>query len=259
MSFQNLPNKNIAFDHLFGGRLKKYGISTAVEEDFSFLIDEEGTKTTVQKDADGYCVFSGEMPASVHGALAQEFGLDLLFEVQCTHVVIENSEPDVEIDADFMVDWLQAAKKYDQLVKAELEKRTELFKRVSRASDQLIDNIDLKSAAALFIREVHAQRGVFCFNIPRSMWSQWFAIMVGVEFFVQEGHHYVMTIPPEPSIDRIMGVLLMLLEARDANGFLHPERYLTTLRPERAKALCCDLRNRRSARDGFWNELHISA
>ena len=103
--------------------------------------------------------------------------------------------------------------------------------------------IDFAVSATAFLRKAHKRDSVFSLDVQQK-WSEMFAVMVALGFFVRVGDYYRMVVPHDPSIETIVEELIRLAETEDQDYFPHPERYLATVTRTRAKHLRRSLRKR---------------
>jgi hypothetical protein len=243
MSFERFPNKQIPFAKLLDGCLKRFGISTDVDDSTGMLIAPDGTATVVRNDDNGNAMFPGKMPMSVHHAVAKVFNVDSFPIIQRSNVVIKGPGHDPQLISNV----LGAASECDQLLDAFLEDAGDFLDLGEHVDDyELVYCVNFGRTALELVRR-GLNRGVFRLNL-NSFFGQEFAVMVGIGFFMRVDDHYQMVVPLERSIEAIINALMQLLETQDAQYFLHPERYLVTMSKHKAKSLCKSLRKNLSAR-----------
>jgi hypothetical protein len=223
MSLENFPDKEISFNNLFDGRLKRFGITIDAVDQPGALIAPDGTAIIIIPTDEGFAQFPSKMPVLLRNAIAAEFSVDSPESGERACVVVEGPSCD---DADFIRGWLDAALHSDQLVLQHFERKPDFRKVISRLEVEYC--IEFAPAAAWFVRKWLKDKRSFYINLLTSPWAEMFTAMVGVGFFTRTGNYYQMTIPDRVELGPIAESLVQFAETEDAWGFLHPERHLAT-------------------------------
>jgi hypothetical protein len=278
---EKLPAKGIIFNELFGGRLDKHGIETKMFGDHGVLIDRDGRSAVVKPTTCGGAEFSAEMSPTIIAVLAKEFAVDLSYNSFLTHVVIDCSN----LTYDVVPRWLSLASSSDALIASYAAQNPKFADLVSRMKAHIghdratqvamrqmpgkggaipIDfpgAIGLGKTAWVFGRHAIARGGALSLDLFNSLWSTRFAMLVAMGLFVRLECRYRPALPSTLSVETAKDAMERLLETQDAEAYLHPERYLVTMRSRQAKLICEQLRRQAQERaDENWEDaLEIDA
>src|SRR6516164_7650144 len=132
------------------------------------------------------------MPVTVRHAIAEEFDRDLGDrDDKETHVVVLADD----LSPQSIFDFIAAGLKCDRLLQGHFCINPEYF----------------AVSAAAFLRKAHKRDSVFSLDVQQK-WSEMFAVMVALGFFVRVGDYYRMVVPHDPSIETIVEELIRLAE-----------------------------------------------
>ena len=217
--------------------MKKHGIEFEGDGSTGTLVSADGERTIVQKNNNGNAVFLGYMPVTVRHAIAEEFDRDLGPRDDKEIYVVVLAD---DLSPQFIFDYIGAGLKCDRHLQRYFCVKPGFEEQVSRLGSA---SSQFAVSATEFLRRAHKRDRVFSLHVQQQ-WSESFAVMVGLGFFVRVGDYYRMVIPHDPSIETIVEELIRLAETEDQEYLLHPERHLATLTRFSAKDLRKSLRKR---------------
>lgn len=235
LTLELFPKKNISFDRLFDGRLRKFGItdlSIDPSGGYNILVAPDGRRVPVGRGLDGAARFGSEMPISLINAIAGEFEIDCRETQEAPHVLVQTHAQD---SSAYMAEWFAAVRRCDYSLEPAPYDHPVYSRLLERLNLEYHYAFD--SAALHFIRRWQQDDGwSFVLNLRDPKWAELFTVMVGTGFFVRIGNRYQIQ-APNPTIDDLSDALLRLAQTEDAKGNLHPERFLATMTMKQASSL----------------------
>ena len=235
MTLELFPKKNIPFDSLFDGRLRKFGITVLSNDPsggYSILVAPDGRKVPVGCDLDGAARFGAEMPISLVNAIAVEFEIDCLETEDAHYVLVQTHAQD---STAYMAEWFAALRRCDYPLEPAPYDHPAYGRLIERLNLDYHHAFD--SAALHFIRRWQLDdQWSFVLNLRDPKWAELFTVMVGIGFFVRIGNRYQIQVP-KPTSDDLSDAILRLAQTEDAKGNLHPERFLATMTMNQASSL----------------------
>lgn len=227
MPFDYYPEKQIHFTTLADGSLLKFGIDAELNGPTLKLVASDNSFAVVQEGAYGWAEFVGEVPLVIRHAIAREYETDIPFLPPRTHAVVK--APILEAASNLA--FLAAGKECDRLRAS--SRNREFRKLISCLEVEF--TIDFAGGANTFLRKAHRKYGVFSVDIKNSSWAEMFFLMTGMGFFRRFGIYYEMVTPSQLTVDMMMEAFILLLDTKDDDGLLHPERHLATMTHYSAK------------------------
>jgi hypothetical protein len=235
LTLELFPNKNISFESLFDGRLRKFGITVLSNDPsggYRILVAPDGRKVPVGCDLDGAARFGAEMPISLMNAIAAEFEIDHRETEDAHYVLVQTHAQD---SSAYMAEWFAALRRCDYPLKPAPYDHPAYSSLIERLN--LDHHYAFDSAALHFIRGWQQDdQWSFVLNLRDPKWAELFTVMVGIGFFVRIGNRYQIQVP-KPTIDDLSEAILRLAQTEDAKGNLHPERFLATMTMNQASSL----------------------
>ncbi len=244
MSAEYRPVKDLPF-HLLDHRLEEYGISVDQQGPITCLIGPHGVLVARPEGKSTHFERSlGVDAQAVLDALAVEYGIELVDENDLRFWGFSNeaemiasqakalnwndlwilAEGPAISDAQFAVDWLQAAIDADRMLEQVFEQHPEFRKCLPSRE------MAFAAAALAFIGKWIEERGVFSFSlIVRNSRADIFSVMAGVGFFILTGGRYQLTMPDDLRLEKIVDALRSLAATEDEDGVLYPHRLLVTM------------------------------
>lgn len=126
-------------------------------------------------------------------------------------------------DAQFAVNWLQAALDADRKLEHLFEQYPDLKKCRPRRE------MPFASSALAFIGTWLKERGAFSFSLVRDRRANIFSVMAGIGLFTLTGGRYQLTIPGHLEAEKIVDALRSLAATEEEGGLFYPHRLLVTM------------------------------